>query len=238
MPGDSAHQPARWHDPLFLDAGPRAAEAVASSRKRHHDLFDRRVAGSLTDTVDGDFDLASAGRDRGQGVGGRHPEIVVAMNRDDRVFDPGHVFLQVGHQIRVFGWGGVPDGIRHVEGCCAGFDGAREDLDKVIPVGTSGIFSRELDVIDQRMRQRDHFADPLEYVLARHLQFVLEMDIRGGNEGVDPGLFRPGHRFATLLDIFAIRAGQTSNACTLDAIRDELDRLEIALERPPESPLR
>ena len=71
------------------DAG-GVRQPIAPHVQRHHDLFERRVAGTLADAVDRALDLARAGLDRGQRVGDRQPEIVVAVRRqDDAVADPG-----------------------------------------------------------------------------------------------------------------------------------------------------
>jgi hypothetical protein len=45
---------------------------------RHDDLFERGVAGPLADAVDRAFDLARAVFDRGQAVGDRQAQVVVA----------------------------------------------------------------------------------------------------------------------------------------------------------------
>ena len=60
----------------------RAAERVAADLERHHDLFERGVAGALADAVDGALDLARAGLHRGERVGHREAQVVVAMRRE------------------------------------------------------------------------------------------------------------------------------------------------------------
>ena len=50
---------------------------------RHHDLFERGVAGALADAVDGAFDLAGAGLHGGERVGDGQTQIVMAMDADD-----------------------------------------------------------------------------------------------------------------------------------------------------------
>ena len=53
------------------------------------DLFEGGVAGSLADAVDGALDLAGSCLNAGEGVGYGHAEIVVAVGREDYVFDAG-----------------------------------------------------------------------------------------------------------------------------------------------------
>ena len=66
------------------DAG-RGAEVVAARAQRHDDLFERGVAGPLADAVDGALDLRGAGAHRGQRVGRRQTEVVVAVHADHDV---------------------------------------------------------------------------------------------------------------------------------------------------------
>ncbi len=58
---------------------------IASGVERHHDLFERRVAGPLADAVDGALDLAGAVLDAGERVGDGQPEVVVAVGGDHDV---------------------------------------------------------------------------------------------------------------------------------------------------------
>ena len=60
--------------------------------------------------------------------------------------------------LAVFLGRGVADGVGHVDGGCAGFDGDADHLDEKVAVGAGGVFGRELDVVDERARQADGFA--------------------------------------------------------------------------------
>jgi hypothetical protein len=55
---------------------------LAEVLERHHDLFERRVAGALAETVHGGVDVGGAGLDARQGVGRRHAEVVVRVHLD------------------------------------------------------------------------------------------------------------------------------------------------------------
>ena len=92
------------------------AEEVPAGLHRHHDLFERAVAGALAQAVDGALDLArAADLDAGQRVGHRHAQVVVAMHRPDRLVGVGNALAQrldelaeqLGHR--------VADGVRHVD---------------------------------------------------------------------------------------------------------------------------
>ena len=73
-----------------VDAGGQVVDRAAGLQ-RHDHFFQRGVAGPLADAVDGHFGLARAGLQPGQGVGGGQAQVVVAVDRDDAVLDPGRM---------------------------------------------------------------------------------------------------------------------------------------------------
>ena len=67
-----------------LGLDPRVVrQAVLADAQRHHELFERRVAGALADAVDRALDLAHAALDGREAVGDREPEVVVAVRAED-----------------------------------------------------------------------------------------------------------------------------------------------------------
>ena len=75
----------RTRDHLGLDSG-RERHAVFAHFQRHHDFFERGVAGALPDAVDGALDLTRAGEHAGQRIRDRETEIVVTMRGEDDLF--------------------------------------------------------------------------------------------------------------------------------------------------------
>ena len=63
----------------------RSGNCAGARPQGHDDLFEARVARALAEAVDRDLDLAGAGLDRGQRVGRREAQVVVAVDADDRV---------------------------------------------------------------------------------------------------------------------------------------------------------
>jgi len=103
---------------------------IGASLEDHDDLFERAVAGALSDAVDGALDLAGAGFYGGEGIGYREAEVVVAVYADDGAIaervgdaaDQGSVFLRRGVAYR----------IRDVDGTGAGSDyGLRDFLQEI-----------------------------------------------------------------------------------------------------------
>ncbi len=57
-------------------------QLIAAHFQRHHDLFQRRIAGPFTNTVDGAFNLSRTRFDRRQTVRYGQAQIVVTMHAD------------------------------------------------------------------------------------------------------------------------------------------------------------
>ncbi len=113
----------------------------ARVRKRHDDFFERGVAGALADAVDGAFDLARAGGERGDGIGDAEAEIVVAVRAQTmHVVDAAHFALQAREQRVDFVGRRVADGIGHVHRRGAGLDHRRQHLDQEFGLGADRIF--------------------------------------------------------------------------------------------------
>ena len=98
LPGDARDQARGRIEAVGLDVG-RDIEERGAGLQRHHHFLERAVAGALADAVDGALDLARPGHDRGQAVGDRHPEIVMAVHREADALDAAHVLAQVAEQL-------------------------------------------------------------------------------------------------------------------------------------------
>ena len=70
-------------------------EEVAARLDRHHDFFERGVAGALADAVDARLDLPRARLDGRQRVRDGQPQVVVAVHGDARLVDVRHVLVDV-----------------------------------------------------------------------------------------------------------------------------------------------
>ena len=70
-------------------------DRVLPGADRHHDLFQRRVAGTLADAVDRAFHLARAGAEGGDGVGDPQTQIVMVVRGQNHLLDPRHAIADV-----------------------------------------------------------------------------------------------------------------------------------------------
>ena len=159
--------------------------------QRHHDFFERAIAGAFADAVDGALDLARARDHRGEAVGHRHAEIVVAMHREAHLVDAAHVLAQVAEQLGEFIGHRVTDRVRNVHRGRAGFDDGFDHLGEEIELGARGIFRRELHVLAEFARDLHALDRGADDLLLRHVELVLAMDGAGGEEHVDAMLAAP-----------------------------------------------
>src|SRR5690606_14252907 len=109
-----------------LDAGVYV-EQVLAGLDRHDDLFQRGVTSPLAEAVDGAFNLARASHHRRQRVGHGQAQVVVAVHGEHRLVGVGDAFEQLADGVGVLVRNGVTDGVRNVDGACAGVDGGLDD---------------------------------------------------------------------------------------------------------------
>jgi len=181
---------------------------VAAGVQAHDHFFQAGVAGPLADAVNGDFRLAGAGADAGQRVGGRQTQIVVAVNRPDHPVAARRAGDQAAHQPVVFLRRRVADGVGDVKRCRPGLDGDGQHLDQEVRIGASGVFRAELDIVAVGFGVGNHLPRSLDDLLARHVQFVLHVDVGRGQEGMDARFGRGLDGFPGLVDVVADGAGQ------------------------------
>ena len=171
--------------------------------ERHHHFLERAVAGALADAVDGALDLARAGDHRGQAVGHRHAQVVVAVHREPHAVDAAHVLAQVAEQLRELVRHRVADGVGDVDGGGAGRDRRLDHLRQELELGARGVLGRELDVLAQLARALHALGRGAQDLLLRHVELVLAMDRAGGEEHVDALARRRLERPRRELDVLA-----------------------------------
>src|SRR5215204_2176567 len=84
--------PARVGELAGLDAD-RGAVEVRARGERHYDLLQRGIPCPLPDAVHGHLDLAGPALDPRERVGDCHPEVVVAVDREDTLLEGRHPLL-------------------------------------------------------------------------------------------------------------------------------------------------
>ncbi len=170
------------------------------------------------------------GLDRGQGVGGGEPQVVVAVDADrGLVADEVDDLLDQDPEL---GRDGVADGVGDVDRRRAGLDDRLVDLHEVAEVGPRGVLGGELD-LGVAAELLAAMADPADGLGQRGLaidpELVLEVDVAGRDEDVEVGPLGDLDRLDRALRIAVLAAGERRHrdpAARL--LGDPADRFEVA----------
>ena len=200
---------------------------------RHDDLFERGVAGALADAVHAELDLAGSRPHGGDRVGRRHAEIVLAVEREDRALELGHLGAQVREEIAHLVRQRVADGVGDVDGPGSGREHGPDELRQKRPIGARRVHRRELDVADGAMGARDHAGRELEHVVVVAAELVGELHLAGVDEDVNPGAGGAGHRLGGRVDVARDAAGQPADARRAHLTRHGVNGPELAWATPP-----
>ncbi len=209
----------------------RAAVIRMACVQRHHDLFERRIARALADTIDRAFDLTGTGLHARERVGDGHPEIIVTVHRHAAIFDALRVLDDASHQLGEFCRLGIPNGVGNVQCGRAGLDGGGEHFSQIGSIGAAGIFGAELHVFTKRPSKGDSFRHGFDHLRLRHLQLVFEVDVRRRNERMNARLLGVTNSLPTCVDVGFDRPGETRDRWSLSRShrsRDARHRLQVA----------
>jgi len=225
---DDLRQQARGRvDLARVDARTHAHQVVARLHG-HHDFFQRAVARALADSVDGAFDLTRAVAHRGQRICDSQAEIVVAVRTPDNFVGAWNFFPHVREHPAKFLGDRVTGGVGQIDHGRAGADYLTANVHHVIPVGARRVLAGELDVVEMLFCAGDGPGCGVEHVLAIHVEFVLEMDFRGRDKNVNPGMRGFIHGAQSRIYILFAGARETQHDGFGERLCDAADRLEVA----------
>jgi hypothetical protein len=210
------------------DVGVEPAVHVTPRLDPHHHLLHGGVPGAFADPVHGALDLTRARQDRGQAVGHREAEVVVAVNGEDDALRPWNPAAQLANQRCVLVRLRVTHGVRNVQGRSSGLDGHLEYLDQIFRVRARRVFGGELDVVHVAARLPHRAIHFLENPLATHPELVLEVDVARRNERVDARVPRRLQRLGRAFHVIVSGARKAADLDLSQLPGDRLDRFEIA----------
>ena len=197
--------------------------------QRHHHFFQRSITGALAETIHRHFDLRCARQHAGQRIGGRHAQIIMAVQGNVHLLHPAHVLLQITNQFKIFLRQSKAHGIWHVNHRRPRLDHRRIHLHQKIPIGARRILAGKLHIIDKSLRIRHHFHRPCQTLLARDFQLVLKVNIAGCDKRMNPRMFGIFKRLRRAFNIAFHRARQRTDNRLFDRFSHGLHRLEIAI---------
>ena len=224
--GDAGNEPRGGVEAAGVDGGADVEERGARLQ-RHHHFLQRTVAGALADPVDGALDLPCARDHRGEAVGDRHAEVVVAVDREPHPLDAAYVLAQVAKQLRELIRYGVADGIRNIHRGGPGGDRHLDHLSEELQLGARGVFGGELHVRAQLARPGNAGGAQTQDLLLRHVELVLAVDGAGGEEHVQAVTGSVRQRTCGELDVLEVAARQGADDRPLHLARHRLHRLEV-----------
>ncbi len=208
--GNGAHELGSAGELLGHDVGMRV-ELGPVHADRHDDLFERRVARALAETVDGALDLRGTVADGLDGERRRHAEVVVGVDGDRGILDAVDALTQIGDAGTEGPRHVVPRGIGVVHNRRARLNGSLDDAHEEVLIGATGILGVELDVVDEVGRELDGVDSPLNRLVLREMQLVVQVARAHTKTGVDAWAFCGLERLGGDLDILVDRAGQTAH---------------------------
>ena len=109
----------------------------------------------------------------------------MAMNGENRFSDVGDIAIDSSNQIAKFAWRGVPNGVWNVDRGGASGNRRLDHLVEELRVAAAGVFTGKFNVVHQGAGIADHLGNDAEHVGTALAQFVLEVNVAGGDESVD-----------------------------------------------------
>mmetsp|Transcript_3608 Transcript_3608/g.8915 ORF Transcript_3608/g.8915 Transcript_3608/m.8915 type:complete len:374 (+) Transcript_3608:750-1871(+) len=209
--GERAHHTASPGDAGSVHGGVHVKLGRARA-DRHDNLLDGGVACALPDAVDGDLDLASSAGNASKRVGSGEAQVVVAVGGPDDLVRARRVGNEVLEEALVLGGGGKADRVWDVDRPGAGGNHLLEHLAEEVRVAAASVLGGELDVFGEAGRVRDGLGRLLDALVAGDLELVLEVNIAGGQEGVDAVERRVLDRVIAALDVLLRSAAEAADA--------------------------
>ncbi len=156
----------------------------------------------------------------------------MAVRRDDVVAV--HVLDDVRDELPVVGRHREADGVGDVQRGRAVVDRDLADLAHEVGIAAVAVFGRELHVVGVRLGSRDGGGRFRPYLVGRHLQLLLHVDLRRRDEHMDAGLLGVVDRFPRPVDVLEAGPRERADGRAVHGLRDRLDGLEVALRRDRE----
>ena len=184
----------------------------AAGGEPHHDFLERGVPRALAHAAYGALDLPGARPHPGERIGDGEPEVVVAVDREDRVRERGDALAQANQQAEELLRRRVAHRIGNVDDVRARGDGGFHRAAEEVGIGPGGVLGGKLDVGGERAGEGDHPADLRKAVLAGHAQLLRQVQVARCEERVDARAFGALQRFGGAADVLFQRAGETGDA--------------------------
>ena len=185
--------------------------------QRHHQLFQRCITSALTNAIDRALQLPGAIFDGLEEVGHGQTQVVMAMHGDHRLADVGHVGIDASNQGTKFSGRGVADRVGNVDRGGTSLDGRFDHLIHELGIAAPGVLTGKLHVVHQGAGIGHHLRNDLQHLSATLAQLVLEVNVAGGEKGMDALVGSRCHRISAGFDVAARGASQATNHRSIGA---------------------
>ncbi len=211
-----------------FDAGVKGVLVVAGAQ-RHDNFFQRSVACTFANAVNGTFHLPGAAPQGCQCIGNAQPQIVMVMGGKNDLIRTGYAFAHHGKDFFHIFRGGVTNRIGDVDGGCPSFDCGFHAAAQKVRIGARPVFGRPFHIVRQVACSRIPCGNQLQNSLWLHAQLVLHMQRGGGDKVVNPLAFGWGQCLASSGNVLGTTtAGQCADHDPFGVAGNLVNRFKIA----------
>ena len=177
--GQARDQAAGARELGCLNSGVQAVEVGGAGGQQHHELFERGIAGALSNPVDRALHLPRACEHASERVCHGETKVVMAVGRKNHIFKPGRGGIEPFQEARVFLGHCVTDRVGNVDRRCPFIDRDLADLSSEVNIGARRIHRRELNVVAELPGLRDRRPCQTTHVVVAAAHLVFDVDLGG-----------------------------------------------------------
>ena len=167
----------------------------------HGNLFERRVAGTLTNAVNGHLYLAGTVQHAFECVGSGHAEVVMAVGGDDCLVDAVDMLHEIAYFTAKFIGKAIACRVGNVHHGSTGLDDDFYHLGQILIGCPAGILGIELYVFDIFFRIFHGSDGPLDYFLASGIELVMNVRVACSYAGMYALVLGIAQRFGGYVDV-------------------------------------
>ena len=204
---------------------------------RHHHLLERGVAGALAEAVDRALDLPrAADLHRGERVGHRHAEVVVAVHRPHRLVRVRNLLAQGANELAEQLRHRVADRVRDVDGGRALLDHRLQHAAEEVDLGATAVLRARTRRRGSALRAKRTASFACSSTCSGVMRSFFSMcSALVAMKVWMRQAFAPFSASMPRCDVAVVGAAQARHGRVLDRVGDRAHRLEVAVRRRRES---
>ena len=188
--------------------------------QNHGNLFERSITCTLTDTIDGNLNLACTIQNTLQGIGSSHTEVVMAVGRKACLVNAINMLHEILDFVTIFIRQTITCSIRNVHYSSTRLDNSLNDTSQILIIGTACILSIELYVLNILFSILDSSYSTFDDFLAGRIELILDMTVAGTDTGMDSLMLGILQSLSSTINIFFYGTGKCTNSRPGYSLRD------------------